>query len=78
VSFSLGALLPLLPWFVPEGTAAIVASVVLGVVGAAGLGVALASFTLGSPVRLAARYVTIAVLAGAVTYGIGSAVGVST
>ncbi len=39
---------------------------------------ALAAFTMGSPVRLAIRYVTIAVLAGAVTYGIGAAVGVST
>ncbi|HEY5698688.1 MAG TPA: VIT1/CCC1 transporter family protein [Acidimicrobiales bacterium] len=78
VSFSLGALLPLLPWFVTSGTTAIVASVVLAVVGAAGLGVALARFTQGSPFRLAVRYVAIAVLAGAVTYGIGSAVGVST
>ena len=78
VSFSLGALLPLLPWFVTSGTAAIVASVVLAVGGAAGLGVALARFTLGSPFRLAFRYVAIAVLAGAVTYGIGSIVGVST
>ena len=77
-SFSLGALLPLLPWFVTSGTAAIVASVVLAVAGAAGLGVALARFTMGSPFRLAVRYVTIAVLAGAVTYGIGSVVGVST
>jgi len=78
VSFSFGALLPLLPWFVTSGTTAIVASVVLAVAGAAGLGVALARFTQGSPFRLAVRYVAIAVLAGAVTYGIGSAVGVST
>lgn len=78
LAFSCGALLPLLPWFVTTGTAAIVASVVLGVVGAAALGIALARFTMGSPLRLAARYVTIAVLAGAVTFGIGSAVGVST
>lgn len=78
VSFSGGALLPLLPWFFMTGTGAIVASVVLGVLGAAGLGIALAAFTMGSPVRLALRYVTIAVLAGAITYGIGAAVGVST
>ena len=78
LAFSAGAILPLLPWFFMTGTAAIVASVVLGVLGAAGLGVALAAFTMGSPVRLAIRYVTIAVLAGAVTYGIGAAVGVST
>lgn len=77
-SFSVGALLPLLPWFFASGTAAVVASVVLGVLGAAVLGVALAWFTLGSPVRLALRYVVIAVVAGAVTYGVGSLVGVST
>jgi vacuolar iron transporter family protein len=77
-SFALGALLPLLPWFVTSGTAAVVASIVLGIAGAASLGVALATFTLGSRVKLAVRYASIAVLAGAVTFGIGSAVGVST
>lgn len=77
-AFSVGALLPLLPWFVTSGTAAVVASIVLGVLGAAALGVALAFFTLGSPWRLALRYVAIAVFAGAVTYGLGSAIGVST
>jgi VIT1/CCC1 family predicted Fe2+/Mn2+ transporter len=78
VSFSLGALMPLLPWFVTSGSTALVASVLLAVAGAAALGVALARFTQGSPFRLAVRYVAIAVIAGAVTYGIGSAVGVST
>jgi VIT1/CCC1 family predicted Fe2+/Mn2+ transporter len=78
LSFSLGAFLPLLPWLVMTGTAAIVASVVLGVLGAGALGVALAGFTQGSRVRLAARYVAIALVAGAVTYGIGTVVGVST
>ncbi len=78
LAFSAGALLPLLPWFFMTGTAAIVTSVVLGILGAAGLGIALAAFTMGSRFRLAVRYVTIAILAGAVTYGIGAAVGVST
>jgi len=77
-SFAVGALLPLIPWFVSSGSAAVVASVLIGVAGAAGLGVLLAVFTMGSPVRLALRYTTIAILAGAVTYGIGAAVGVST
>lgn len=77
-SFALGAILPLLPWFVTSGRAAVVASVVLGVAGAATLGVALAHYTKGSPLRLALRYSAIAVVAGAVTYGIGAAVGVST
>jgi len=78
VAFSAGAMLPLLPWFFMTGTAAIVASVVLGVLGAAGLGIALAAFTMGSRIRLALRYVVIAVGAGAITYALGAAVGVST
>lgn len=78
VAFSAGAMLPLLPWFFMTGTAAIVASVVLGVLGAAGLGIALAAFTMGSRIRLVLRYVAIAVGAGAITYALGAAVGVST
>ena len=78
VAFSAGAMLPLLPWFFMTGTAAIVASVVLGVLGAAGLGIALAAFTMGSRIRPALRYVAIAVGAGAITYALGAAVGVST
>jgi vacuolar iron transporter family protein len=78
VSFSVGALIPLLPWFVGSGTGALVASVVLGLVGAASMGVALARFTEGSALRLALRYLLIATVAGAVTYAIGAAVGVST
>jgi vacuolar iron transporter family protein len=78
LSFSVGALIPLLPWFVGSGTAAVVASIVLGLVAAASVGVALARFTEGSPTRLALRYLAIAAGAGAVTYGIGAAVGVST
>ncbi len=77
-SFAVGALLPLLPWFVTSGRTAVVASVVLAIVGAAALGVAVATFTHGSRVRLALRHAGIAVVAGAVTFGIGSAVGVST
>jgi VIT1/CCC1 family predicted Fe2+/Mn2+ transporter len=77
-SFSIGALLPLLPWFFAEGTAAIVGSVVLGLTGAAALGIALAVFTEGSKVRLAARYMGIATASATITYAIGSAVGVGT
>jgi VIT1/CCC1 family predicted Fe2+/Mn2+ transporter len=78
ISFSLGALLPLLPWFFAEGTAAIVGSVVLGLLGAASVGLALAVFTGGSAVRLVARYTGIAAASAALTYAIGRAVGVGT
>jgi VIT1/CCC1 family predicted Fe2+/Mn2+ transporter len=78
LAFALGALLPLLPWFFTEGTAAIVGSMVLGLTGAASLGLALAVFTRGSRLRLAARYTVIAATSAAITYAIGRAVGVNT
>jgi VIT1/CCC1 family predicted Fe2+/Mn2+ transporter len=77
-SFALGALLPLLPWFFGEGDGAVVASLVLGLLGAASVGLALAAFTEGSRLRLAGRYVLIAAASAAVTYAIGTAVGVGT
>ena len=78
VSFAAGALLPLLPWFFASGDRAILTSIVLGLVGAASMGVALAVFTEGSKLRLAARYAGIAAASAAITYAIGSAVGVGT
>jgi len=77
-AFCVGALVPLLPWFFGSGTAAVLASILLGVAGAATVGLAVAYFTEGSPARLVLRYVSIAAIASAVTWLIGSAVGVST
>ena len=77
-TFSIGALLPLLPWLVGSGTAAVVGSVILGILGAATVGILLARSTHGSYARMVARYVGIAVLASSVTYLVGSLVGVST
>jgi len=75
LAFSIGALLPLLPWFFTGGTAAIVASVVLAVLGAAVVGGLLARFT-GRPWPWSvARQVLIVVGAAAITFAIGSAVG---
>jgi VIT1/CCC1 family predicted Fe2+/Mn2+ transporter len=77
VSFGVGALLPLLPWFFAGGTGAIVASIVLGVLGAAAVGAALAAAT-GRPAPATnARQVLIATVAAAITYAIGSLVGTS-
>lgn len=77
-TFSVGALLPLIPWLVGSGTAAVVASVVLGILGAAAVGIFLAHSTHGSYLRMIGRYVGIAIVASGVTYLVGSAVGVST
>jgi VIT1/CCC1 family predicted Fe2+/Mn2+ transporter len=76
-AFSVGAVLPLLPWFFGGGNAAVLASVVIGVVAATVVGVLLARFTERSVVRTVARQVGVAAVACAATYAIGSAVGVS-
>ena len=77
-SFAVGALLPLLPWFFGSGTVAVVTSIILGALAALAVGVALATFTGRSKVRTALRQLGIAAAVAAVTYGIGTAVGVHT
>lgn len=76
LAFAVGAIVPLVPWFVGEGDAAVVASVLLTVVAAATIGALLGTFTGRSRVLSAARQVLIAVVAAGVTYGIGWLVGV--
>jgi VIT1/CCC1 family predicted Fe2+/Mn2+ transporter len=77
LAFSVGAVIPLVPWYITKGTAAVVASIVLGAVAAILVGAALARFTGRSIARSAARQLLIATAAAAVTFGIGKAVGVS-
>lgn len=76
-TFALGALLPLLPWLFTGGTAAIVASVVIGVVASVAVGVALSVFTGRSWWFSALRQLGFSALAAVVTFGIGRAVGIS-
>ena len=78
VSFAIGALIPLLPWFFTSGTPAVVASIALGAVSASGIGWTVAVFTGRSRLRSALRQLGIAVVAAGVTYGVGTAVGVHT
>lgn len=77
VSFAVGAVLPLVPWFFAEGTGAMIASVLIGVVAAAAVGLALARFTKRSAIRSALRYVSLAAGACALTWAIGSLFGAS-
>lgn len=77
-AFTAGAVVPLVPWFVASGTAAVVASLVLAVLAAAAIGIALSRFTGRSPVFSAARQVAIATVAAGVTFAVGSIVGVGT
>ncbi|HET6795274.1 MAG TPA: VIT1/CCC1 transporter family protein [Acidimicrobiales bacterium] len=77
LAFSLGAVAPLMPWFFTSSTAAVVASVVIGAVMAVLVGLALSAFTGRSPGRTVLRQLVVSSGAAAITYGIGSLVGVS-
>ena len=77
VTFSIGATIPLVPYFLGSGTAALVAAVILGVVAALTVGALLARFT-GRPMALSAvRQLLFSAIPAAITFGIGAAVGVS-
>jgi len=74
--FTVGALVPLAPWFFGGGTAAVLASVIVGVVAALAVGTALARFTGRSVLFSAVRQLVLSAVPAALTYLIGSAVGV--
>lgn len=75
VAFAIGAILPLLPWFFADGATAIIASVVIGLAAAAGVGGVLAYFTERSMVRTIGRQVGLASAACVLTWVIGSLLG---
>jgi VIT1/CCC1 family predicted Fe2+/Mn2+ transporter len=74
--FVVGALLPVLPWFIGGGNGAIVSSIVIGVITASMLGWAIGSFAERNRLLTAARQVAIMLAACAVTYTIGKALDV--
>jgi len=76
LSFAAGAVVPLLPWFLGGGSAAIIATVVIGIVASLAVGAALAGFTGRSFARSAARQLLVSAVPAAVTYALGSLVGV--
>jgi VIT1/CCC1 family predicted Fe2+/Mn2+ transporter len=78
LTFAFGALLPLIPWFIGGGRAAIWASVVIGMVASLGIGIGLAAFTGRSSVRTAGRQVLVGALAAGIPYLIGALVGAGT
>ncbi len=73
--FSVGALIPLAPWFFTQGGVAEAWSVVLTAGTSLVVGGAISSSSGNSAVRGGARQLAIVVLASAITYGIGSLFG---
>jgi VIT1/CCC1 family predicted Fe2+/Mn2+ transporter len=78
LAFAVGAVLPVIPWFVASGTAATVASVVIGVVAAAGVGLLIGRLSERGVVRAMIRQMAILLGACGVTYLLGKALNVST
>jgi len=74
-AFALGALVPLLPWFVSSSSVMVWFSVVAAIVGAAFIGVTLALATGHSVLRGVVRHVGIAIAAAAAIYLVGGALG---
>ena len=77
IAFALGALVPLVPWFVAAGTVAIVISLLLGIVAAAILGGGLARLSGRSVWRGVERQVGLLLAAFVITSLIGRLVGVA-
>jgi len=75
-SFAIGALVPLVPWFVGEGNAAKIASLVLGLVTAVVVGWLIARSTDRPVARGVARQVLFTLVPAVITFLIGSALGV--
>ena len=78
LAFSVGAILPLFPWFFATGSTAVIASVIVGGIAALALGAAIGYMAGRNVVGTALRQLAVAAVAAAVTYGVGSLLGVST
>jgi VIT1/CCC1 family predicted Fe2+/Mn2+ transporter len=77
VAFAIGAVLPLLSFVLSKGNAAIFAAVAVAGVAALAVGAALSVFTGRAWAWSAARQLLVCAAAGAVTFGVGSALGAS-
>lgn len=78
LAFTVGAILPLIPWFVTSGTAALVGSILIGAVAALLLGALIGAMAGRSTLRTAVRQLIVATVAAGITYGVGNAFGVAT
>ena len=77
MSFAIGALIPLLPFLLSSGNAALAASILLTAVSLFGVGATISLFTGRNAARDGLRMLAIGAAAGAITFGVGKLVGVS-
>jgi VIT1/CCC1 family predicted Fe2+/Mn2+ transporter len=74
-AFAVGAVAPVVPWFLTDGAAAVWASLIIGLVFAAIVGMLLARFTERSRFRTVVRQVLVAGVSCGVTYLLGTLFG---
>jgi VIT1/CCC1 family predicted Fe2+/Mn2+ transporter len=77
LAFTIGALVPLLPWFVIGHGGAIVTSLALAAAAAIVVGVLTARYTRRPSAKVVARQLLFTLVPAAITFAIGSAVGTS-
>jgi VIT1/CCC1 family predicted Fe2+/Mn2+ transporter len=77
VLFSIGAIIPLYPFMILDGNNAILLSIASSVVGLFGIGAAITLLTGKGILFSGTRQVAFGLVAAAITYGIGSLIGVS-
>ncbi|MDP9468622.1 MAG: VIT1/CCC1 transporter family protein, partial [Chloroflexota bacterium] len=75
VLFALGALLPVLPFLVVDGSSAVLAAAAVSGIALFGLGAGITNLTGMNPIRAGLRQLAFGAAAAAITYGIGAAVG---
>ncbi|WP_298337996.1 VIT1/CCC1 transporter family protein [Ferrimicrobium sp.] len=75
VSFAIGAVIPLIPWFITIGTAAVIGSAVLAGIATLIVGGGLAAMTGRSVTKGALRQFLLSAVAALVTYGVGHILG---
>jgi vacuolar iron transporter family protein len=76
--FSVGAIIPLVPWLVGGGAAAVVVSAVLSAIGLFVLGAVITLFTGRGALYSGMRQLLLGAIAAAITYGIGALIGAGT
>jgi vacuolar iron transporter family protein len=76
-AFTVGASVPLLPWLGLSGSTALGVTLVAALTAAVLVGLAIARFTEGPPLRTAFRQVLFTAVPAAVTYALGSLIGVN-
>jgi VIT1/CCC1 family predicted Fe2+/Mn2+ transporter len=77
IAFSIGALMPIVPWYLGSGTGAGIASLTIGIIAAAVVGAIVGRYADRSVPWSAVRQALIVIIACAVTWGIGRLVGVN-